>query len=84
MFQFLLRIGVKTPVFFDKGGEVHTKIKILTSACEHELVLIFAIFVFAVWICILPESKGIILIQIDDGDFIRPVNPHIIPSVRDL
>ena len=34
MFQFLLRIGVKTPVFFDKEGEVHTKIKILTSVCE--------------------------------------------------
>ena len=34
MFQFLLRIGVKTPVLFEKEGEVHTKIKILTSVCE--------------------------------------------------
>ena len=30
MFQFLLRIGVKTPVLFEKEGEVHTKI----SVCE--------------------------------------------------
>ena len=45
--------------------------------------MIFAIFVFAVWICILPESKGIIL-KVMMMMTLYALSTHIIPSVKDL